>query len=119
TYTGSTASNVKAFVATDDTASYAAALAVIGAAGTMRGGQVVIPNKFMLVTNTLIDHGQPIDFSCGGPGFSQTASGTAAGGGIIWAGPSGKPVVEFLNTFGARFHDCAVIGNSNSANRPL
>jgi hypothetical protein len=111
-YPGPTQSNATAFIGTDDGTAINTALQAVG---LNNSGVVKVPGGVIMTTSTLIVAGRSEEFS--GQGLGGNLTGNSKGTLIVWAGGN-QPVIQIVDSYGARVHDFAIMGSDQVSTRP-
>ncbi|GEM_PF-6263446 len=111
-YPGPTQSNASAFIGTDDGAAVNTALQAVA---LNNSGVVKVPGGVIMTTTTLTVAGRSEEFAGQGAGANLTPNGS--GTVIVWAGGN-QPVIQIVDSYGARVHDFAIMGSDQASTMP-
>jgi hypothetical protein len=110
-YPGPSQSGATAFIGTDDGAAINTALQAVP---LNNSGVVKVPGGVIMTSTTLTIAGRSEEFAGQGMGANlSSGKGTL----IVWAGGN-QPVIQILDSFGARVHDFAIMGSDQAATVP-
>ncbi len=111
-YPGATQTNATAFVGTDDGNAINVALQAVPANNS---GVVKVPGGVIMTSNTLTIAGRSEEFAGQGLGANLNSGGN--GTLIVWAGGN-QPVIQIIDSEGARVHDFAIMGSDQAGTMP-
>ncbi len=111
-YSGPTQTGAVAFIGTDDGAAVNTALQAVPLNSS---GVVKVPGGVIMTSTTLTIAGRSEEFAGQGAGANLTTNGS--GTLIVWAGGN-QPVIQIVDSLGARVHDFAIMGSDQPASMP-
>jgi hypothetical protein len=111
-YPGATQSDATAFIGTDDGAAINTALQAVPLNNT---GVVKVPGGVIMTSTTLQIAGRSEEFA--GQGLGANLNSGGSGTLIVWAGGN-APVIQIVDSEGARVHDFAIMGSDQPSSMP-
>ncbi len=111
-YGGPSQSNATAFIGTDDGAAINAALQAVP---LNNSGVVKVPGGVIMTSTTLTIAGRSEEFA--GQGLGANLNSNGSGTLIVWAGGN-QPVIQIVDSYGARVHDFAIMGSDQASTMP-
>jgi hypothetical protein len=111
-YPGPTQSNATSFIGTDDGVAVNTALQAVA---LNNSGVVKVPGGVIMTTTTLTVAGRSEEFA--GQGLGANLPFNGSGTVIVWAGGN-QPVIQIVDSYGARVHDFAIMGSDQASTMP-
>jgi hypothetical protein len=111
-YPGATQTNATAFVGTDDGVAINTALQAVP---LNNSGVVKVPGGVIMTSTTLTVAGRSEEFA--GQGLGGNLNSNGSGTLIVWAGGN-QPVIQIVDSEGARVHDFAIMGSDQPSTMP-